>query len=186
MKNYDGLELVGYIKERQAKQVRALRQSWRVIPRLAIVSSGSESVSELSKQQINDYAKDIMVEVDLYDLVDSEIIKQIEALNHDENVHGIILQISSNNLISDDKYLNAIIPEKDVDGIGNKLFFSPAIETATNWILAAYNIDTFKVTDSADLISKSSGFDSLTISALFENVIYSARKQANQKGQQDL
>jgi methylenetetrahydrofolate dehydrogenase (NADP+)/methenyltetrahydrofolate cyclohydrolase len=37
MKLLSGSELAGFIKERQAKQVRALRQTWNVFPKLAIV-----------------------------------------------------------------------------------------------------------------------------------------------------
>jgi len=39
MKILDGAELAGFIKERQLKQVRALRQSWRVRPKLAIIQN---------------------------------------------------------------------------------------------------------------------------------------------------
>jgi methylenetetrahydrofolate dehydrogenase (NADP+)/methenyltetrahydrofolate cyclohydrolase len=44
MRILDGLELRGYIEERQAKQVRALRQSWRVIPKLAIIQTIDDAV----------------------------------------------------------------------------------------------------------------------------------------------
>ena len=47
MKLLNGSELAGYIKERQAKQVRALRQSWRVLPKLAIISDSENPVNEL-------------------------------------------------------------------------------------------------------------------------------------------
>ena len=44
MKSLNGTELADYIKERQAKQVRALRQSWRVIPKLAIIQTVDNTV----------------------------------------------------------------------------------------------------------------------------------------------
>ena len=42
MRELNGSELAGFIKERQAKQVRALRQAWHINPRLAIVTDRSE------------------------------------------------------------------------------------------------------------------------------------------------
>ena len=53
MRILDGLELRGYIQERQAKQVRALRQSWRVIPKLAIVQTIDDAVIDSSEAHNN-------------------------------------------------------------------------------------------------------------------------------------
>ncbi|MBI3889666.1 bifunctional 5,10-methylene-tetrahydrofolate dehydrogenase/5,10-methylene-tetrahydrofolate cyclohydrolase, partial [Candidatus Saccharibacteria bacterium] len=39
MKSLNGRELADYVKERQAKQVRALRQAHGVAPKLAIVQT---------------------------------------------------------------------------------------------------------------------------------------------------
>ena len=46
MKFLNGAELRDFIKERQAKQVRALRQSWRVFPKLVIFYAGDNKVTE--------------------------------------------------------------------------------------------------------------------------------------------
>ena len=63
MKILDGSELVGYIKERQAKQVRALRQSWRVLPRLAIVRTGDNPVIDVYMRLKKTYAEDILTKI---------------------------------------------------------------------------------------------------------------------------
>ena len=44
MKILNGAELRDFIKERQAKQVRALRQSWKVFPKLKIFYSSNSPV----------------------------------------------------------------------------------------------------------------------------------------------
>ena len=49
MRELNGSELAGFIKERQAKQVRALRQAWHINPRLAIVT-------DVEIQSLNVYA----------------------------------------------------------------------------------------------------------------------------------
>lgn len=44
MKILNGSELAGFIKERQAKQVRALRQARKIFPKLAIVQTVDDPV----------------------------------------------------------------------------------------------------------------------------------------------
>ena len=46
MRELNGSELAGFIKERQAKQVRALGQAWHINPRLAIVTDVEHPVIE--------------------------------------------------------------------------------------------------------------------------------------------
>ena len=48
-----------------------------------------------------------------------ELIEIIEDLNHDNSVHGILLQLPIPKHINEDKVLNLISPKKDVDGFHN-------------------------------------------------------------------
>lgn len=141
MKILDGLELSGYIKERQAKQVRALRQSWRIIPRLAIVRTNNDPVIDIYMRLKRTYGEDILVEVDVYQPSDSELLDQIDKLNHEDNVHGIIIQLPLSDTSQTDAAVNAVAPEKDVDGLGTNPLFTPATAMAIDWLLAGYNVD---------------------------------------------
>jgi len=141
MKILDGSELAGYIKERQAKQVRALRQSWRVIPRLAIVRTGENSVIDRYVGLKSIYGEDILIEVDIYTPTDEDLMAQIDKLNHDELVHGIIVQLPLADPTQTDAAVNAVAPEKDVDGLGASPVFTPATAMAINWLLVGYNVD---------------------------------------------
>jgi len=141
MKVLDGLELTGYIKERQLKQVRALRQSWRVIPRLAIVRTGDNPVIDIYTRLKRIYGEDILIEVDIYNPSESELLGQIDKLNHDENTHGIIIQLPLSNPSQTVSAVNAVTPEKDVDGLGINSSFTPATAMAIDWLLAGYNIE---------------------------------------------
>lgn len=141
MKILDGLELAGYIKERQLKQVRALRLSWRVVPRLAIVFTGANPVIDTYIRLKRIYGEDIAVEVDVYNPSDSELLQQIEILNRDVNVHGIIIQLPLADQNQTSVAVNAVAPEKDVDGLGLKPAFVPATAMAIDWLLAGYNIE---------------------------------------------
>jgi 5,10-methylene-tetrahydrofolate dehydrogenase/methenyl tetrahydrofolate cyclohydrolase len=51
----NGAELRDFIKERQAKQVRALRQSWRVFPKLVIFYVNENPVIETYMRIYRDY-----------------------------------------------------------------------------------------------------------------------------------
>lgn len=141
MKLLNGSELAGYIKERQARQVRALRQSWRVIPRLAIVRTGDNTVIDTYINLKRIYGEDILVEVDVYNPSETELMAQIAALNKDDNIHGIIIQLPLDNPDQTEMAVNAVAPEKDVDGLGEQSLFTPATAMAIDWLLAGYNID---------------------------------------------
>ena len=110
MKVLDGLELTGYIKERQLKQVRALRQSWRVVPCLAIVCTVDNLAVGKQTQLKCEYGKDILAEVDVRNVSDPDVLKLIELLNRNENVHGIILQLPPDNPTRIEDFSNVIIP----------------------------------------------------------------------------
>jgi len=141
MKILDGLELAGYIKERQLKQVRALRQSWKIIPCLAIVRMGEDSVTDKYTRLKSAYGQDILIKVDIYNLTSDELLSKIESLNSDHNVHGIIIQLPLSDPNLTTRAINAVIPEKDVDGLGDRATFIPATAMAIDWLLTGYNID---------------------------------------------
>jgi len=141
MKILDGLELSSYIKERQLKQVRALRQSWRVFPRLAIIFTGNSPVNNAYARLKCEYGKDILVEVDVFNPSESELLNQIEQLNNDDNIHGIIVQLPLANISQTEAAISAINRKKDVDGLTGDSNFTPATAMAIDWLLAGYNVE---------------------------------------------
>jgi methylenetetrahydrofolate dehydrogenase (NADP+) / methenyltetrahydrofolate cyclohydrolase len=141
MKLLNGSELVGYIKERQAKQVRSLRQSWKVSPKLAILRTGSSHVTDKYMHLKANYGEDILIDVDTYDLDDDEIIDKIKQLNSDKNVHGIIIQLPLANRDMTNEVINAVSPDKDIDGLGDNSKYIPATAMAIDWLLTGYGVD---------------------------------------------
>lgn len=146
MRFLNGAELRDFIKERQAKQVRALRQSWRVFPKLVIFYSSKSPVTETYMRLKEKYGEDILIEVERRK-VDIELMKEeIRKANLDENIHGIIVQLPLENKSGEkisknetEAILSEISKEKDVDGL-NGGDFVPATAQAINWLLAGYNI----------------------------------------------
>lgn len=141
MRLLDGSELAGYIKERQAKQVRNLRQSWKVFPKLAIVQTVDSPVIDTYVRLKQRYGEDILIDVEVLKIAQSELFMTIEHLNADESVHGIIIQLPLENTDETEQAVNMVVPAKDVDGLGERAAFGPATPTAIDWLLAGYNVN---------------------------------------------
>ena len=146
MRFLNGAELRDFIKERQAKQVRALRQSWRVFPKLVIFYSSKNPVTETYMRLKENYGADILVEVERREVEISKLKEEIQKANIDEDIHGIIVQLPLENKNGEklsknenEAILSEISKEKDVDGL-NGGDFIPATAQAIYWILAGYNI----------------------------------------------
>ena len=140
MKILDGRELADYVKERQAKQVRNLRQSWKTIPKLAIIVANDSVVIDTYVRLKRTYGEDILIDVELHRITQSEVADRIAALNADRLVHGIILQLPLHDPTETDRLVAMIAPEKDVDGLGPKAQYISATATAIDWLLAGYNV----------------------------------------------
>jgi len=141
VKILNGRELSGFIKERQAHQVRGLRQAGHVQPKLAIIRTNPDPVVDSYMKLKQDYGADILVDVDVHTIGQSEALECIAALNADPSVHGIIVQIPLPNPSQTTDILNAVAANKDVDGLAKETDFDPATPVAINWLLAGYNID---------------------------------------------
>lgn len=138
----DGSELVGYIKERQARQVRALRQAWKVFPKLAIIKpQGASPVIDTYVRMKDRYGKDILIETVVETLSEDEMPAVLERLNADPLIHGIIVQLPLDDLSRTDEIVNMIAPEKDVDGLGEHAAFESATAGAIMWLLAGYGVE---------------------------------------------
>lgn len=140
-KQLDGAELAGFIKERQAKSVRNLRQQWKVVPKLAIVQTVDSSVIDTYVRLKSRYASDILVECELHRVEQDEARAVVERLNADETVHGIIVQLPLADPTQTDELLALVAPEKDVDALGPQAQFDPATPMAIHWLLSGYGIE---------------------------------------------
>jgi methylenetetrahydrofolate dehydrogenase (NADP+) / methenyltetrahydrofolate cyclohydrolase len=140
MKELNGSELAGFIKERQAKTVRGLRQQLHVTPKLAIVQTKDDPVINTYVRLKKNYGADILVDVVVHFVKQSDIKNTIQSLNDDESVHGIIVQLPLNDTNETDEILNLVSSEKDVDALGHLPSFDPATPMAIMWLLAGYNV----------------------------------------------
>lgn len=141
MKILSGSELAGFIKERQARQVRGLRQALGVYPRLAIIVTVEHPAIATYVRMKQRYGADILVDVDVHRVKQSEVRALIKSLNADASVHGIIVQLPLHDPRETDEICNLVAPEKDVDALGGSAIYDPATPMAILWLLAGYNIE---------------------------------------------
>ena len=93
-KELNGLELQGFIKERQLRQVRNLRQEHKIIPKLLILKSPSAGpVIDTYVRMKAAYAEDILIEVEVATVAENDMQKYIQAANIDSKIQGIIVQL---------------------------------------------------------------------------------------------
>lgn len=141
MRTLNGADLAGYIKERQTKTVRSLRQEHDITPKLIIVRTNPDPVVDSYMRLKSSYGADIGVDVEVVTIEQVKTTERIKQLNSDASVHGIIVQIPLPDPSQTTKILDTVAPNKDVDGLGAHPNFDAATPMAINWLLAGYNVE---------------------------------------------
>ena len=140
MKQLLGIELAGYIKERQAKQVRQLLAR-KVQPKLAIVANSDNPTISTYINLKKKYGADIGILVEDHFVQTTELLNIIDELNNDLSVQGIIIQLPLADKSITNEVLAKVDINKDVDGLAPNTNFDPATPMAINWLLSGFNVD---------------------------------------------
>lgn len=140
-RSLNGRELRDFIKERQAHQVRGLIQHFKVQPRIAIIQTTDDVVTNVYTKLKQSYGQDILIQVDLHNVSVDKAGELIQKLNNDDSVQGIVVQLPLANPASTDEIVSQINPIKDIDGLGSNAKWDSATATAINWLLAGYGIE---------------------------------------------
>ncbi len=116
----DGKAYAQLIHTRIAKNVAELKDKKHIIPGLAVILVGSNPASQVyvsNKATKTREAKMNSFEFILpEDISEDKLLEKIYELNQDSNIHGILVQLPLPKHINENKIINAITPEKDVDG----------------------------------------------------------------------
>jgi methylenetetrahydrofolate dehydrogenase (NADP+)/methenyltetrahydrofolate cyclohydrolase len=136
MKELNGRELAGYIKERQARQVRQLRAK-KIFPKLAIFYDNDSPVIAKYMSLKQTYGEDIHIDVEVIKISKDDAREKLQAAADDTSVTGIIVQLP---LAECDMEILDLIPiTKDVDGLRGESDTATAM--AIHWLLTGYGID---------------------------------------------
>lgn len=116
----DGKEFAARVRARVAAHVARLKADHDLTPGLAVVLVGEDPASQVyvrskGKQTVevgmNSYEHKLAD-----DISEAELLGVIDRLNHDPQVHGILVQLPLPAHLDSDLVINAIDPAKDVDG----------------------------------------------------------------------
>ncbi|MQN00693.1 MAG: bifunctional methylenetetrahydrofolate dehydrogenase/methenyltetrahydrofolate cyclohydrolase FolD [Lachnospiraceae bacterium] len=115
----DGKKISQDIKDEVKEEAAALKARGTE-PCLAVVLVGDDPASHIyvrNKMRACKYTGIRSVSIDLpADTEESELLEKIQELNADTSVHGILVQLPLPPQIDENKIINAIDPDKDVDG----------------------------------------------------------------------
>ena len=136
MKELNGGELAGYIKERQAHTVKALR-SRKKFPKLAVFYDNDSPVIKKYMDLKEVYGTDIGVAVDIIKINADDAEEKLRAAAEDVATTGIIVQLPLK--YCDMKILGLIPLDKDVDGLRGESDTATAM--AIHWLLTSYGVD---------------------------------------------
>ena len=136
MRLLNGSELAGYIKERQARQVRQLR-AVKKFPKLVIFYDNDSPVIAKYMSLKEQYGADIKIDVEKRLLTAENAAEMVREAAEDESVSGIIVQLPLKQC--DESILQLIPNEKDVDGLRGERDTATAM--AIHWLLTGYGIE---------------------------------------------
>ncbi len=151
----DGKIASAAVKDQLLQETNAIKASGKRAPHLAAILVGSNGASETyvaSKikncEEIGILSTLVRLEADVEETV---LLEAIDALNKDESVDGILVQLPLPKQIREHKVIEAIDPAKDVDGFhpssAGKLVqglptFIPATPYGIMLMLEHFNIET--------------------------------------------
>ena len=207
----DGKVLSTQIKEEIANEVRQLTAQGHRPPHLAAVIVGNDGASQtyVANKEKSSHEVGFTSSVYRYSerTTEQELLESIQFLNNDPEIDGFIVQLPLPKHINEQHIIDAISPDKDVDGftainVGRMVLgedaFVPATPMGICTLLKRYGIETtgkhcvvigrsnIVGTPVANLLSRK-GFDCtvgvgpLTIISLLENTMKAYKKNLDIK-----
>jgi len=115
-----GKDVAQQIREELKQEVDEMKEKHDVVPGLVTILVGQNpaSISYVTAKQktshdLNFYS---IQDDQSIDVPEEDLLKLIEKYNNDPKIHGILVQLPLPDHIDEKKILNAIDPDKDVDG----------------------------------------------------------------------
>lgn len=116
----DGKAHAARLRDRLAIQVSQLKDQHGLQPGLAVILVGADPASEVyvrnkakQTEEIGMLSRKITLPADTHE---QALLSEIDALNDDPTIHGILVQLPLPEHINEDAVIERIAPTKDVDG----------------------------------------------------------------------
>ncbi len=115
-----GKEVAALIREELKKEVAELKEKHNVVPGLVTILVGEDpaSMSYVTAKQRTSHELNFhsIQDSQPVDIPEDDLLALIDKYNKDPKIHGILVQLPLPKHIDEKKILNAIDPDKDVDG----------------------------------------------------------------------
>ncbi len=151
----DGTKISNEIKAEIAVEVLQMLEKGMRAPHLAAIIVGNDGASETyvankvkSCQQVGFISTEIKLSADISE---NELLAQIQKVNENTEIDGLIVQLPLPKHISEQKVIESINPAKDVDGfhpvnvgkmVANLPTYLPATPYGIIELLTRYNVET--------------------------------------------
>lgn len=116
----DGNKIANTIRQELTAEIQQLKTAHNLTPGLAVVLVGENPASKTYVRNKNKACHDIGIYSEQHslpaDTTEADLLKLVNQLNQDAKIHGILVQLPLPEHIDEHQILNAILPEKDVDG----------------------------------------------------------------------
>lgn len=154
MQLLDGAAVFAHIKNELRQETAKLQQQYGKVPHLAAILVGNDPASESYVSSKVKDCEEVGYQSSLLrfgtDMTEEALLTEVAKLNANDDVNGILVQLPLPKHISSEAVINAIDPNKDVDGfhpisqgrmvLGQKTFL-PATPYGMMLMLDHYNID---------------------------------------------
>ena len=150
----DGKKVSSHIIENITTEVKALKLKTEKSPGLAVILVGDDPASAVYVRNKNKTCTKIGFQsfenILPSDISELKLLNLIDELNNNQNINGILVQLPLPNHISSNKILEAINPEKDVDGfhlknvgrlVTGNAAFKPCTPAGIIQLLDYYDVD---------------------------------------------
>jgi methylenetetrahydrofolate dehydrogenase (NADP+)/methenyltetrahydrofolate cyclohydrolase len=155
MQLLEGKVAASAIKDELKAKIYKLASLGNKTPHLAAILVGNDGASETYVNSKVKNCNEVGIISSLFrfesDIAEDVLLNKIEELNKDSDIDGILVQLPLPKHIAEEKVINAISPEKDVDGfhpmnVGNMVLGFPSFISATPFgvilMLKHYKIQT--------------------------------------------
>ncbi len=150
----DGKKVAGDIKAEIKEEVESLKREGKRLPHLAAILVGDDGASHTYVNNKIKACKVVGFEYTLLNfpstITESKLLDQIDRINQDDDIDGVIVQLPLPDHISGIKVTDSILPHKDVDGFTNENYGritskKPGLLPATPFgiveLLKRYNVE---------------------------------------------
>ena len=116
----DGKKIAAELREELKKKIIEFKANYKSIPGLTVILIGEDPASKIYVKNKQKHAKDIGINSEIIKYQESvdekTVLDKISKLNNDKKISGILVQLPLPKHINKKKIIDAITPEKDVDG----------------------------------------------------------------------